>query len=369
MTSRPDPHAPNTIDSGRRKLLRAAGTVALATPVLMRPLPQLSICGGASLAALAPSGAAWGAGPSAPAKPLKKITFAWNAAAFCLTSTVVAQDQGFFQQNGLDANLINYSGSTDQLLESLATGKADAAIGMIHRWLKPLEAGFDVKIIGSTHGGCVRLVGSTRAGVTTLQSLKGKTIGVSDLASPGKQFFAILLIKNGIDPDKDVQWRQYPADLLGTAVDKGEAQAIADGDPLLYLLQKREPGKYTNLASNLSGDYKSKVCCIVGARGSLVRDDRPTAAAIARSILQATEFTHHNPSEAAKSFLKFAPKGVTADDLNKLYATLTYDHHPIGADLQQEIAYYAEDFRRIGVLKKSTDPNKFAQTVYVNVLS
>ena len=73
---------------------------------------------------------------------------------------------------------------------------------MIHRWLKPLESGFDVKIVGSSHGGCVRLVGVKAAGVTDLQKLKGKTIGVSDLASPGKNFFSILLNKNGIDADR-----------------------------------------------------------------------------------------------------------------------------------------------------------------------
>ena len=141
------------------------------------------------------------------------------------------------RKNGLKVDLINYSGSTDQLLESIATGKADAAVGMIHRWLKPLEAGFDVKIIGSSHGGCVRLVGAKAAGVTTLQALKGKTVGVSSLAAPGKHFFSILLAKNGIDPERDITWRQYPADLLGVAVDKGEIHAIADGDPNLYLLE------------------------------------------------------------------------------------------------------------------------------------
>ncbi len=66
----------------------------------------------------------------------------------------VAKDKGFFEKHGLDVELVNYSGSTDQLLETLATGKADAAIGMALRWLKPLEQGFDVKIVAGGHGGC-----------------------------------------------------------------------------------------------------------------------------------------------------------------------------------------------------------------------
>src|SRR6195952_6075400 len=111
----------------RRHVLRVAGAAAVIGPV-----------------AIATTGAL-----AAP----RKITFAWNANAFCLSPVVVAQELGYFERNGVQVDLINYTGSTDQLLESLATGKADAAVGMIHRWLKPLEAGFDVKLISSSPGG------------------------------------------------------------------------------------------------------------------------------------------------------------------------------------------------------------------------
>ena len=326
----------------RRKVLHAAAATALAAPALILGRKAYS--------------------------QQRKLTFAWNQNSFCLTPIVVAQERGFFEKNGLQVDLINYSGSTDQLLESIATGKADAAVGMIHRWLKPLEAGFDVKIIGSSHGGCVRLVGSKAAGVTNLAALKGKTVGVSDLAAPGKHFFTILLAKHGIDPDRDITWRQYPADLLGVAVDKGEIQAIADGDPNLYLLEKRTNGAYVELATNLTGEYARKVCCVIGARGELVRNDRQAASGLARAIVQATDFVNENPNEAAKVFAKYSPK-VAVDDLRKLYATLTYTHHQTGVDLRDEIAFYAEDFRRIGVIKKTTDPQRLAQHVYVNVLA
>jgi NitT/TauT family transport system substrate-binding protein len=326
----------------RRRLLRAAGAAAVVAPTAL--IGSRAFAGN------------------------RKLTFAWNASAFCLTPIVAAVDRGYFEKNGLEVDLINYTGSTDQLLESLATGKADAAVGMIHRWLKPLEAGFDVKIIGSSHGGCVRLIGSKAAGVTNLQQLKGKTVGVSDLASPGKNFFSILLAKNGIDAERDVTWRQYPADLLGIAVDKGEIQAIADGDPNLYLLEKRNGNAYVELATNLSGEYANKVCCVIGARGDLVRNDKAAAASLARAIVQASDFTAENPNEAAKIFAKYSPQ-IATEDLRKLYATLTHHHHPTGGELRDEIEFYARDFRSVGVLKKSTDPARFAAHVYADVLA
>lgn len=339
---RSTPATPET-DPERRRVLRAAGAAAVA----------------ASVGTLATR--VW----AAPER--RKLTFAWNANAFCLSPVVVAQERGYFEKNGLDVELVNYTGSTDQLLESLATGKADAAIGMIHRWIKPLEAGLDVKLIGSSHGGCVRLVGVVGAGVTELSHLRGKTIGVSDLASPGKNFFSILLNKNGIDAEKDVAWRQYPADLLGIAVDKGEIQAIADGDPNVFLLEKQKPGAYKQLATNLSGEYANKTCCVVGAGGTLVRNERPVAAAVARAIVEASDFVANNPNESAALFAKYSPK-VLVEDLRKLLGTLTHNHHPVGRDLRDEIEFYAKDFRSVGVLKQSTNPAKLADHVYVNVL-
>ncbi len=298
----------------------------------------------------------------------RRLSFAWNANAFCLSPVVVAQERGFFEKNGLQVDLVNYTGSTDQLLESLASSKADAAVGMIHRWLKPLESGFDVKIVGSSHGGCVRLVGVREAGVTSLASLKGKTVGVSDIASPGKNFFSILLKKNGIDAERDVAWRQYPADLLDVAVEKGEIQAIADGDPNIYLIEKRNRQRYVEIATNLSGEYRDKVCCIVGARGELVRREKPVVAALVRAIVQASDFVAENPNESAKLFARYSPK-VAVEDLQALLGTLTHKHHPLGRSLRDEVAFYARDFRSVGILKQATDPERLANHVSFDVLA
>jgi hypothetical protein len=134
--------------------------------------------------------------------PVTKLKLAWNGTAICTSAAPVAKERGFFAAHGLDVDFIDFGGSTEQLLEAIATGKADAGIGMALRWLKPLEQGFDVKITAGVHGGCMRLIGSNAAGTGTLESLKGKTIAVSDLAAPEKNFFAIMLAQTGIDPTK-----------------------------------------------------------------------------------------------------------------------------------------------------------------------
>jgi len=357
----------------RRTLLTAASALGIALPLSVGASRVFATPGAPLPADLVPAGldnfpiCRTGAETSAAAVsgPLKKITFAWNATAACLVGITVAKEKDFFEKNGLDVELINYSGSTDQLLETLATGKADAAIGMALRWLKPLEQGFDVKIVAGGHGGCLRLLAPASASIGNLKGLKGKTIAVSDMNAPEKHFFSILLKKEGLDPDKDVDFKIFPGPLLRIAVEKGEAHALAASDPNTYLWLK--DGSFTEVASNLAGEYANRSCCIVGVRGSLLREDKQAAAAIARAYIEAAEFTVHHPEEAAATLAPYA-KNVTVAELAELARYHTHHQHPLGADLKKQLALYADELKLVSVIKPSTDTTKFAERIYADVV-
>jgi NitT/TauT family transport system substrate-binding protein len=353
-------------DPKRRALLVGAGALGLAAPFALGRSLALTRTPALDFDAL-PICRAAADGEPVPPGERKKVTFAWNAGAPCLLAVTVAQDKGFFAKHGLDVNLVNYAGSTDQLLETLATGKADAAVGMALRWLKPLEQGFDVKIVASLHGGCMRLLAPASAGIEKIEDLKGKIIGVSDMNSPAKNFFAIVIRKAGLDPTTDVEFKQFPGPLLRAAVDKGEAHALADGDPNTYLWLKN--GKLKEISSNLAGEFANRVCCIVGVRGSLIRDDKRTAASIAKALLDAADYAAHHPEEAAATYAPFAAGKVPQEDLVALAKYHTHHHHPVGDDLKKELAAYAEELKLVSVFKPSTNTAKYAERIYADVLS
>jgi sulfonate transport system substrate-binding protein len=308
---------------------------------------------------------------SSDAPPLtgapRKVKLSWNAGAVCLAPLPVAIDHGFFQKQNLDVELVNFAGSTDQLLEAIATGKTDAGLGMALRWLKPLEQGFDVKIAAGTHGGCMRVLTRTDSGVNKLADLKGKRVAVGDLAGPDKNFFSIQLAKLGIDPISDVDWRAYPGNLLNVAVEKGEVQAFLSSDPLAFLWLK--DSAYKEVASNLDGEYRDKSCCIVGLRGSLVREQPEVARALTQALLDAAMFSSQNPEKAALSFQPYAPKAASLADLEGMVRYHTHHHHPVGEVLKRELKAYADDLKAISVFKPSTDTAKFAERIYVDVFS
>jgi NitT/TauT family transport system substrate-binding protein len=252
------------------------------------------------------------------------------------------------------------------LLEAIATGKADAGIGMALRWLKPLEQGFDVRITAATHGGCLRLFSKSGTGITKLADLKGKSVGVADLGAPDKNFFSIRLAKLGLDPAKDVDWRVFPADLLPVALQKGEVQAFSLSDPLGWVIRERDG--LTEVATNLDAEFARRACCVLGVRGSLIREDRPTAAALTEALLEAQDYVFAHPDEAAAIFAPNSPK-ATPEQLAAMLRSHTHGHHPVGANLRQELALYVDELKAISVIKPSTNSEKFSNKVYANVLS
>ncbi len=296
----------------------------------------------------------------------RSLRLTWNASAICTVGVPVAQTKGYFEKRNLSVELINFGGSTDQLLEAIATGKADAGVGMALRWLKPLEQGFDVRITTAIHGGCMRLLASKSSGITKLEDLKSKTIGANDMGAPDKNFFSIRLAKLGIDPLNDVQWKVYPADMLSVALQKGEIQAFTLGDPLGWVVRDRDG--LTEVATNLTGEYAHRACCVLGVRGSLIRDDKPAAAAVTEALLEAQEFVSTDPDAAAAIFAPYAP-AAKPEQLAAMLRSHTHNHHPVGADLRTEIAAYVDELKAISVIKPSTNADRFSDKVYANVLS
>jgi NitT/TauT family transport system substrate-binding protein len=233
-------------------------------------------------------------------------------------------------------------------------------------WMKPLEQGFDVKLTAAIHGGCIRLITSPESGISNIAGLKAKTVGTVSMASPDKNFISILAVKQGMDPIKDIEWRAYPADLLGVALSKGEIQAFSGPDPIASILRDR--AHLVEVTNNLTGEFAHRACCVLGIRGSLARDERPVAAAITAALMEAQDWVAAHPDEAAAIFADFT-KVASAEQLALMLRSHAHQHHPMGADLKQEVALYAQDLKLASVFKPSTDPTEFADRVCANVLA
>jgi NitT/TauT family transport system substrate-binding protein len=333
----------------RRGFIGAASALAVGAPFAtgLAPLPSFA------------QGAAVGA---------QKIKLGWSGTGICLISVPVAETKGIFVKHGLDVEVVKFGTNFDGSLEAVASGKIDATVNFILRFLKPLEQGVNIKFTGALHGGCIRVLAPTEAKITDYQALKGKTIGVTSMASAAKNFTAVQLYKAGINPESEVEWRVYPVDLLGEAVRKGEIFAAADADPGIYLQLKNSEGGLTEIGGLASGIYKDLSCCGIAVRSEFIESNKPATAALTRALLEAADWVHNNPDEAADVFTAYSP--IPRATLAEIIRSHTHDHHfGDGSTLKKEVAIYSEDLKTVGILKPRTNAGALSDRVVVDVLS
>jgi NitT/TauT family transport system substrate-binding protein len=338
----------------RRRLVRLAGAAALAAPLGLRSARAAD-----DLAA------------PAILTPRTKITFIWNPSALCNIVVGLAKDQGIFEKHGLDVETIFTGGDTPSILEALALNKAQATSTFLLRLLKPMEAGFDVKLTSGVHAGCSYLIASRDAGISTLEDLRGKRVGMSDLNSPMKLLYEILLKRAGVNPE-EITWRQFPADVFTIAVQKGEIDAFADGEPNAFYAVKRSNGKLFKLDSSGKGELGNYTCCVLTVSGKLIRDNRPAAAALTRAMLEASKLVDQNRQLAVKAAVRFSPVQAKPEELDEMIAGYPYDEHrgcPTGEEFRQHVLYFARGLHDTGILRPGTDPVRFTNLITQDLLT
>jgi NitT/TauT family transport system substrate-binding protein len=285
-------------------------------------------------------------------RPREKMWIAWLPAGTCYAPVPVALAKGFFDKYDLDVELVNYrlgfKSPTHQMITAPARGEADAVVAMVYNFMRPIaEDGVKLKFVTAIHGGCVRVVGSKAAGVTTLESLKGKTLAV-----PGElrgedaiQLFPALLRSWGLRPEKDIFLLWGPDRQNPEVVRSGKAQAYMQVDPIIFSAQRNNPD-LVEIINNQTGPFADKTCCVVAASDDYI-DKHPLALpALHFALKEAGDYIMQHPDEAAALFAKESTfdQGDIAGSLKRM------DHHVHNQNmtLEKDIAFQARALRDIG---------------------
>ena len=139
----------------------------------------------------------------------------------------LAAEAGIYQKHGLDAGVDYIASSTG--IPALLSGQVQVANVGGTETLGAVVQGADLVIIGTTLP-VYPFVMMAPASITSVDQLRGKKVGVSNVGSTSDTATRIILRRNGLDPDKDVtivpvgSLSNRMAALLGGAIDAGVAQ-------------------------------------------------------------------------------------------------------------------------------------------------
>jgi len=286
----------------------------------------------------------------------------------CEAPIFVAQEKGFFKEEGLDVQLV--ATDWDRLREGLGTGRFDANHTLIMYLLKPIENGTDLKITGGIHTGCLRLQKAVGSDIKTVKDLKGKKIGIpTHLGSPPYLFASRVLAANGIDPrpdkePKEVEWIAFPPSELELALKDKRVDAVATSDPIGTILI----GK--NLVEVLADQavdapYSEEYCCAAVVSGKLARDNPKAAARVTRALLKGAKWVNENPTAAANLSVEKKYIASTAEINAQALSKLRYI--PGVSRCRESVEQAAKDMKKAHLLKDDTDPEELAKRAWLDL--
>ncbi len=116
-------------------------------------------------------------------------------------------------------------------------------------------------------------------------------------------------------------------------------------------LAQAVPDTLTEIATNLTGEYANRTCCIVGIRGSLVRDEPAIARALTQSLLDAAH-RWRRPGSGRGRLRQVRRRGLGRGS-HRDAAGIT-PHQPVGDELKENIRAYAEELKQVSTSSSKT---------------
>ncbi|TKJ25747.1 MAG: nitrate ABC transporter substrate-binding protein, partial [Hadesarchaea archaeon B3_Hades] len=152
------------------------------------------------------------------------------AAEYLVGSLVyVAENQGFFEKNGLEVTIKGY-GSGKAAGDALIAGEADISTSADSVFVSNSFDHADLRVFGTVATAEVKeLVARKDKGITTIDDLIGKKIGVTK-KSGGEFALGTFLIFNGLS-DQDVELVDLKPSEIVEAISNGDIDAAFTWDP------------------------------------------------------------------------------------------------------------------------------------------
>jgi NitT/TauT family transport system substrate-binding protein len=266
-------------------------------------------------------------------------------AGLCSAPFFVARELGYYEDEGLKWEEVKID--TGQGPQLLTTGQIDVTNNLLATLIQPIANGLDIKIPLGIHTGCQKVLVRPDSGIAVPADLKGKKIGISGMAASGTVITQRYLAELGIGVSADnleVEWLVYPSTELPLALERGQVDAIALGDPTAYIAESEGKGKV--IINSATDDYlKDEFCCVVAASAQVFRDHPLALTKFVRAIQRGAAYVQEHQDEVAR--LMADRQYVAGDPLVNAAILKTYNYRASVSEAEVAIGRNARDLQRI----------------------
>jgi NitT/TauT family transport system substrate-binding protein len=232
--------------------------------------------------------------------------------------------------------------------EFVAHGKVDFDTNYASNFVRAIDAGEAITLLGGVHVGCFELFGNE--GIRSITDLKGKSVGVQALGSNNHVLLSVLAALVGLDPVNDIRWVTDPSVKPIELFEQGKIDAFLGFPPEPQDLRARHIG-HVIVNTAVDRPWSQYFCCMLGGNREYVRKHPVATKRAMRAILKATDLCATEPERAARLLVE---GGFTAryDYAKQALSELPYDKWR-EFDAEDTIRFYALRLREAGFIKSS----------------
>jgi sulfonate transport system substrate-binding protein len=233
--------------------------------------------------------------------------------------TTLAQELGFYKDEGLDVELQDHAGGAKSL-QALIGGSADVVSGFYDHTIQMAAEGRElVAFVTMLRFPGLVLVTSPQASgaVTSVENLKGKIVGVTTAGSSSQMLVTYLLQRHQVPVDSVSITAIGSAATAIAAVERGKVDAGMVADPAFTLITKRNPSVRVLADFRTAEGVKDAIgataypASVLYAPREWIDAHRDTVQRLARAMTRTLRWMHsHTPDEIAGR----APKAFRGED-------------------------------------------------------
>lgn len=277
----------------------------------------------------------------------------------------IAKQLQFFEAEGLVEGVdYEYVTSSTPGVEMLSTKQADVSFGLVAAMLAPLDNGLEAKTVLGVHTGCIQIIAGSDSGIKGVADLKGKKIGVTQLASSDHIVTQRALASEGIGStaeNMEVEFIVYDKDNLPIALKEGAVDAIAIGDPKATILVNEGAG-ISIFDSATSELLKDEYCCALWARNETIEKQPKKLAKVVSAIQKASAWIDQNKELAAE--IQLDNEWLVGELEIDIAAIEHFVYLPSVSGVEEALTRNILDMKDLGLIKKDTDADQLARTSF-----
>jgi NitT/TauT family transport system substrate-binding protein len=207
-------------------------------------------------------------------------------------SAGVAQHRGFFKDEGIDADII-VMGATPSIA-ALSNGDIDFTL-LTGTVIRAAIRGLPVRLVAGLMTSSPHVL-LARAEIKSVKELTGKKVGLAGFGDATHVLARIILARNGVDPDKEVQFVPLGPDSGRFAgLQQKLADAVVTSPP--WDFEGKKSG-YNVLAR--AYDYLNYPLSGIGLNAKSIQQNREQVKRTTRALIKASRFIRDNREEAVK---------------------------------------------------------------------